>query len=88
MMIGVPLSMKDTDQPIPENLQSQAYANPQDPRSAYALELVQKGVTVREVLAHGVINYHPVIVGTPEKVADFVYCRSLRRFRNPTGCQL
>ena len=37
-----------------------------------ALELVKTGMTIRDVLAHGVINYHPVIVGTAEDVADFM----------------
>ena len=49
-----------------------AYANPHDPRSPRALELVKTGMTIRDVLAHGVINYHPVIVGTAEDVADFM----------------
>jgi len=29
-------------------------------------------MTIRDVLAHGVINYHPVVVGTAEEVADFM----------------
>ena len=71
-MIGVPLSIDDIDRPVPEDLLARTYANPQDPRSVYALELARTGMTVRDVLAHGVINYHPVIAGTPEQVADFM----------------
>lgn len=29
-----------------------------------------KGFTIRQVLAHGPINYHPIFLGTPEQVAD------------------
>ena len=29
-----------------------------------------KGFTIRQVLAHGPINYHPVFLGTPESIAD------------------
>jgi len=72
MMVGLSLSIEDIDKPVAEPLRSQASANSGDPRSAYALELVQQGMTVREILANGVINYHPVIVGTPEMVADFM----------------
>ncbi|MCY7937253.1 NtaA/DmoA family FMN-dependent monooxygenase [Bacillus inaquosorum] len=71
-MIGIPLSFEQIDLPVQEELLKYAYANPQDPRSSRALELVKEGMTIRDVLAHGVINYHPVIVGTAEEVADFM----------------
>ena len=71
-MIGIPLSYDQIDQPIPKEMLEHAYANPQDPRSSYALELVKTGMPIRDCLAHGVINYHPVIVGTAEEVADFM----------------
>jgi FMN-dependent oxidoreductase (nitrilotriacetate monooxygenase family) len=71
-MIGIPLSYDQIDKPIPKEMLEHAYANPQDPRSYYVLELVKTGMPIRDVLAHGVINYHPVIVGTAEEVADFM----------------
>ncbi|OAB46458.1 NtaA/DmoA family FMN-dependent monooxygenase [Paenibacillus antarcticus] len=71
-MLGVPLSFDDIDRPLSPELRKYAKANPQDPRSPRALELVMRGMTIRDVLAHGVINYHPVIAGTPEQVADFM----------------
>ncbi|MGJ9459864.1 NtaA/DmoA family FMN-dependent monooxygenase [Oceanobacillus sp. CF4.6] len=71
-MIGLSLSYNQIDQPVPKEMLEHAYANSQDPRSSYALELVKTGITIRDVLAHGVINYHPVIVGTAEEVADFM----------------
>ncbi|WP_340017224.1 NtaA/DmoA family FMN-dependent monooxygenase [Paenibacillus sp. FSL K6-1318] len=73
-MIGIPLSVNsvDIDKPLEPNLLRNAYANPMDPRSARALKLLLEGLTIREVLAHGVINYHPVVAGTPTQVADFL----------------
>ncbi|GAB6927901.1 NtaA/DmoA family FMN-dependent monooxygenase [Paenibacillus sp. JCM 10914] len=70
-MIGIPLSYRDIDQPIPGELLRHAHMT-QDPRSERVLQLALKGLTVRDILAHGVINYHPVITGTPEQVADFM----------------
>ena len=39
---------------------------------ASALELARRGLTVREIIAHGPIHYHPVALGTPEQVADML----------------
>jgi hypothetical protein len=36
------------------------------------IKFVKTGISIYDVLAHGVINYHPVIVGTAEEVADFM----------------
>lgn len=71
-MIGIPLSYDQIDQAVPKEILEHAHANLQDPRSSRALELAKTGMTIRDVLAHGVINYHPVIVGTAEEVADFM----------------
>lgn len=70
--IGIPLEMKDIDKPIPVELLRMARPHPGDPRSPNALRLAREGWTVREIIAHGVINYHPVAVGTPEKIADML----------------
>lgn len=73
-MIGLPLSvnMVDINQPLAADLLKNAYANPRDPRSPKALQLLKQGLSIRDVLAHGVINYHPVVAGTPVQVADFL----------------
>lgn len=73
-MVGLPLSVNsvDIDQPLAADLLKNAYANPMDPRSPRALKLLKDGLSVRDVLAHGVINYHPVVAGTPTQVADFL----------------
>ncbi|WP_187262255.1 hypothetical protein [Pontibacter beigongshangensis] len=33
-------------------------------------QLAKKGFTIRQVLAHGPINYHPIFLGTPESIAN------------------
>lgn len=74
IMVGVPMSVDsiDIDQPLEDKLLKRAQANPRDPRSEKALELLKKGISIRDVLAHGVINYHPVVAGTPVQIADFL----------------
>jgi FMN-dependent oxidoreductase (nitrilotriacetate monooxygenase family) len=73
-MVGLRLSVNtvDIDQPLAADMLKNAYANPMDPRSHRALELLKEGISIRDVLAHGVINYHPVVAGTPVQVADFL----------------
>ena len=70
--IGVPLDMEDLDKPVPEDRLRGARAHPGDPRAPLALRLAKEGRTVRDVIAHGPINYHPVAVGSPEQVADML----------------
>ncbi|MFC9624013.1 NtaA/DmoA family FMN-dependent monooxygenase [Streptomyces sp. NPDC056930] len=69
-MIGVPLRYDHVDEPVPTELLADAQASPHDPRSARALEVVREGWSVRDVIAHGVIDYHPVVAGTATDVAD------------------
>jgi len=73
-MVGLHLSVNliDIDQPLATDLLERAYPSPQDPRSEIALKLLKRGLSVRDVLAHGVINYHPVVAGTAVQVADFL----------------
>lgn len=70
--INVPLSMDDIDEPVHPDLLARARANPGDPRSPLALSLAREGHTLRRILAHGTMNYHPVAVGTPDEVADLL----------------
>lgn len=69
-MLGIPLEGLNQDAPIPAALLQRARPNRQDQRSQYAYDLAMKGFTIREVLAHGPINYHPIFLGTPEQIAD------------------
>lgn len=41
-----------------------------DRRSVHALKIAREGWSLRDVLAHGVIDYHPVIAGPAVEAAD------------------
>lgn len=57
-MIGLPLGPAQLDEPLTADQLADAVPSPRDPRSARALEVARGGWTLREVLAHGVIDYH------------------------------
>ncbi|CAB4916370.1 unannotated protein [freshwater metagenome] len=69
-MIGLRLQPEQLDLPLTREQLSVARPAPGDPRSARALQVAREGWTLRDVLAHGVIDYHPVVTGTAEDVAD------------------
>ncbi|WP_404288917.1 NtaA/DmoA family FMN-dependent monooxygenase [Glutamicibacter arilaitensis] len=69
-MLGLSLAPAQLDEPLTAQQKSSARANPGDPRAPHALELAREGWTLRDVLAHGVIDYHPVVPGTAAEVAD------------------
>ncbi|MHC5557878.1 NtaA/DmoA family FMN-dependent monooxygenase [Kocuria sp. U4B] len=62
-MLGIPLERRQIDQPLTAQQLSDAHASPMDPRSGIALTVAREGWTIRDILAHGVIDYHPVTVG-------------------------
>ncbi len=68
-MIGVPLSHEQLDQPLTARQLADAVPSAHDARSARALEVAREGWSLRDVLAHGVIDYHPVVAGTATDVA-------------------
>jgi len=70
MMLGVPLSTADLDRPLSASSLAGARAAASDPRSATALRLAREGWSVRDILYHGVIDYHPAPVGPPQLTAD------------------
>ncbi|WP_386346358.1 NtaA/DmoA family FMN-dependent monooxygenase [Xanthomonas campestris] len=69
-MLGLHLDPRRLDEPLTPEQLSKAQPSPRDPRSAHALKIAREGWTVCDVLAHGVIDYHPVIVGPAAAVAD------------------
>jgi FMN-dependent oxidoreductase (nitrilotriacetate monooxygenase family) len=69
-MLGVRLDPARLDQPLSREQLAAARPSPQDPRSAHALKIAREGWSLRDVLAHGVIDYHPVIVGPAVEAAD------------------
>ncbi|MBB3777822.1 FMN-dependent oxidoreductase (nitrilotriacetate monooxygenase family) [Xanthomonas campestris] len=69
-MLGLGLDKADLDQPLPAARLANARPSPSDPRSSHALKIAREGWSLRDVLAHGVIDYHPVIVGPAIEAAD------------------
>jgi alkanesulfonate monooxygenase SsuD/methylene tetrahydromethanopterin reductase-like flavin-dependent oxidoreductase (luciferase family) len=69
-LLGLPLGPGDLDAPLSADQLNVARANPGDPRSPRALEVAKEGWTVRQVLHHAVIDYHPAPIGPPEVIAD------------------
>lgn len=68
-MLSLDLSKFDLDAPIPKEYRQMMQPNLQDLRAQKAFEMAKRGMSIRDILAHGPINYHPVLLGTPEQVA-------------------
>ena len=69
-MLGLHLSPDRIDEPLTERELAAARAAPTDPRSGIALEVARLGWSPRDVLAHGVIDFHPTVVGPGVRHAD------------------
>ncbi|WP_182523576.1 NtaA/DmoA family FMN-dependent monooxygenase [Nocardioides dongkuii] len=69
-MLGLSLDASQLDAPLTPAQLTAARASPVDPRSAKALEIAREGWTLAEILAHGIIDYHPTPVGPATVVAD------------------
>ncbi|KUM31122.1 nitrilotriacetate monooxygenase [Arthrobacter sp. EpRS66] len=69
-MLGLDLDSNELDEPLSQAQLERARPSKGDPRSANALRIAREGWSLRDVLAHGVIDYHPVIVGPAQQAAD------------------
>ncbi|MEV0367913.1 hypothetical protein [Nocardia fusca] len=69
-VIDLPLDYDHIDEPIPDSALAAARPSPFDPRSVRVLEVARQGWTLRDILAHGVIDYHPAVAGTATDIAD------------------
>jgi alkanesulfonate monooxygenase SsuD/methylene tetrahydromethanopterin reductase-like flavin-dependent oxidoreductase (luciferase family) len=69
-MLGVRLDPTRLDQPLTQEQLAAARPSPRDPRSGHALMIARQGWSLQDVLAHGVIDYHPVIAGPGVEAAD------------------
>lgn len=69
-MLGVPLDPSRMNEPLSKAQLETARPSRYDPRSANALKIAKEGWSLRDILAHGVIDYHPVIVGPGVEAAD------------------
>ena len=71
-MLGLRLEATQLDAPLTSEQQVNARPSAADPRSAYALKVAREGWSLRDVLAHGVIEFHPTIAGSAVEVAEFM----------------
>ncbi|RJS02800.1 LLM class flavin-dependent oxidoreductase [Xanthomonas sp. CFBP 7698] len=71
-MLGVEAGQLDPDRPIPVQRLPQPVPASADPRAQRAYALALQGWSLHDILAHGVLGHHPVAIGTPEQVADFL----------------
>ncbi|MEJ7935412.1 NtaA/DmoA family FMN-dependent monooxygenase [Sphingobium sp. AN558] len=69
-MLGLRLDPGQLDTPLSAEQLASARPSPGDPRSAHALTIARQGWSLSDVLAHGVIDYHPVIAGPAVEAAD------------------
>lgn len=69
-MLGVSLDVTRLDEPLSKEQLAAARPFRYDPRSAHALKIAKEGWSLRDILAHGVIDYHPVIAGPGVEAAD------------------
>lgn len=69
-MLGIPLDINRLNEPLNQAQLTNARPSPYDPRSAHALKIAKEGWSLRDIIAHGVIDYHPVIVGPGLEAAD------------------
>lgn len=69
-MLGLQLSPDQLDAPLTPEQLAAARPSTKDPRSAQALKISREGWSLRDVLAHGVIDYHPVSIGAAVEAAD------------------
>jgi len=69
-MLGIPLDFNRINEPLTQQQLNNAQPSPYDPRSLNALKIAKEGWSLKDILAHGVIDYHPAIVGPGIEAAD------------------
>jgi FMN-dependent oxidoreductase (nitrilotriacetate monooxygenase family) len=69
-MLGIRLDLSQLDTPLSREQLANARPSTRDPRSSNALKVAREGWSLKDVLAHGVIDYHPVIAGPAIEAAD------------------
>ncbi|WP_156019733.1 NtaA/DmoA family FMN-dependent monooxygenase [Streptococcus ruminantium] len=70
-ILGVEFTPADIERPIaPEILDAVQITPYSDPRLENVIKVAREGWSLREVIYHSVIDYHPAAVGTAQDVAD------------------
>jgi FMN-dependent oxidoreductase (nitrilotriacetate monooxygenase family) len=70
MLLGLDLDPRRYDDPLTAEQLSAARPSPADPRSGIILDVARAGWSPRDILAHGVIDFHPTTVGPAHVHAD------------------
>ncbi|WPF68174.1 NtaA/DmoA family FMN-dependent monooxygenase [Corynebacterium sp. 21KM1197] len=71
MFFNTPLTEADLDKPLSaEALEQAKHAQVGDPRQGIALKVAQEGWSIRDIINHSVIDYHPGVQGTAQDVVD------------------
>ncbi len=69
-MLGIPLDITRLNEPLTKEQLTNARPSRHDPRSLHALKIAKEGWSLQDIIAHGVIDYHPVIAGPGREAAD------------------
>jgi len=72
-ILGLRLDSLNLNEPFSQKQLAAARPSHHDPRSHHALKIAKEGWSIRDILAHGVIDYHPVIVGAAVEAADHMH---------------
>ncbi|AGZ22439.1 NtaA/DmoA family FMN-dependent monooxygenase [Streptococcus suis] len=72
-ILGVEFTPADIEQPISSAILDAVQITPfSDPRIENVIRVAREGWTLREVVYHSVIDFHPAAVGTPQDIADYL----------------
>lgn len=72
MLIGFQVSKEMADLPLPDNYIKYLKPHPGSPKSELAVKLAKEGYSPLDIIAHGVLDMNPGLVGTPEEAADYL----------------
>ena len=71
-VLGLRLDPADADKPLTGSQVRGLRTRLGVPQAARAVELAGRGLSPREILAHGVLEVNPGLVGTPDQAADLM----------------
>lgn len=73
MVLGIRLTPADLERPIPKELLDTVVIDSySDPRIENVLKVAREGWTLRDIIYHSVIDYHPATLGDAKETADFL----------------
>lgn len=72
-VLGAVFDLDDLDKPIDPTLLDKVQITPySDPRTEIVLKIAREGWSLKDVIHHSVIDYHPASVGTASETANFM----------------